>query len=499
MKQSSLEKEIESLLLQNYVPATVLVDKNLQVIKFYGNTSDYLLPSQGDAEMPLKDLVRADLLHEVELLISKVQKEKKPFKKENVEFHSSEIVAKVNIAVVPVTSTLPDSYFLIMFQPSDAQKYDAISTNTSNDISNSTQRNKKISEQEIEEREEKFRALMQNAFDVITIFNYDGTITYQSESIEKVLGYTAAERVGKNIFKNSTVLPEDRSIEKRLFQKCIDNPYNIFRSEFRMVAKDGTIKIMEVSCVNLANNSNVRGIIKSYRDVTEQRLIQRQKEDFIGVASHELKTPVTSIKAYTQILHETLVTKNDSESAGILLKMENQIDRLTNLINDLLDVTKINEGKLKLKKEPINLNELVEQIADDMQMTTKRHTIIMNQQAIPTIIADPEKISQVLINFISNAIKYSPTSNQIIINTFLSENDKSVIVSVQDFGIGISKEMQKNIFKRFFRLKDEATRTYPGLGLGLFISAEIVKRHKGKIWVESASNKGAKFYFSLPM
>jgi PAS domain S-box-containing protein len=504
MKYPDLEKEIENLLLLNYVPASILLDKDFQIIKFYGPTSQYLLPYSGEASIPLEKMVRSGLLQEVELLIAKVKNENTSNKKQNIEFDLNGILTKVDIGVIPIRAASSDSHFLVSFQSSESQNNHGIIANQLSDSETKSlfdkdlkQKDNTINEQDLEEREEKFRALMQNAFDVITIFNYDGTITYQSDSIEKVLGYTAAERIGKNIFVDSTVFPEDRGIEKKLFQKCLDTPYNIFRDEFRMVAKDGSLKIMEVSCVNLAHNSNVRGIIKNYRDVTEKRLMDKQKEDFIGVASHELKTPVTSIKAYTQILHENLTSKNDLESAGILLKMENQINRLTNLINDLLDVTKINEGKLKLKKEELDINELIKHIADDMQMTTKRHTINLDLQKVAPIQADHEKISQVLVNFISNAIKYSPSSNQINIKSLVNAND--VTVSVQDFGIGISKEIHKNLFKRFFRFKDESTRTFPGLGLGLYISAEIIKRHQGKIWAESAPNEGASFCFTLPI
>jgi len=355
---------------------------------------------------------------------------------------------------------------------------------------------RKFKEQIKEENEERFQALVQNSFDVITVFNYDGTITYQSDSLERVLGYKAEERIGKNLFKESLVHPEDREIEKHLFQKCIDTPYVYIRSEFRMKYKEDGYKIMEVGCINLANNSSIHGIIKFYRDITERRMVEKQKEEFIGVASHELKTPVTSIKAYTQILYDTLKEKKDDESAELLLKMDKQIDRLTTLIKDLLDVTKITEGQLLLKRENFDINELIREVVNEIQLTTKRHKLIVNLQNIKPIKADRERTSQVLINLLSNAIKYSPQADKVIISSSASE--KEVTVCVKDFGIGINKEMQKKLFKRFFRVSDEITSTFPGLGLGLFISSEIVKNQKGRIWVESTPKKGCTFCFALP-
>jgi len=355
---------------------------------------------------------------------------------------------------------------------------------------------RKFKEQLILENEERFKALVQNSFDVITVFNPDGTITYQSESIERVLGYTAKERLGENIFEKSVVHPEDREAEKKLFERCLEEPSKYIQGELRMLHKDGRYRIMEVGCINLINNSSVHGIIKNYRDITKRREIEKQKEEFIGVASHELKTPVTSIKAYAQILHDTLMEKHDYVSADLLLRMDHQIDRLTTLISDLLDVTKITEGQLVLKHEPYDLTELINEIVTDLQMTTKRHQIIKNLQPLKPLTGDKERTAQVIVNLLSNAIKYSPNADKIIVKTSSTENE--VTVSIQDFGIGITSEMQKKLFRRFFRVTDETTSTFPGLGLGLFIATEIVRKQHGRIWVESAPKEGSTFCFTLP-
>jgi two-component system, chemotaxis family, CheB/CheR fusion protein len=355
---------------------------------------------------------------------------------------------------------------------------------------------RKFKEQLIRENEERFRSLVQSSFDVITVFNVDGTVTYQSDSIEKVLGYSQKERLGSNIFDQSIVHPDDREIEKELFRKCIEKPLEHHMSEFRMVHKDGSYRIMEVGCTNLINNSSIHGIIKNYRDITERKMIEKQKEEFIGIASHELKTPVTTIKGYAEILQSMMLEKGDSYSADILSRMDHQIDRLTTLIKDLLDVTRITEGQLQLKKEEFDLIELINEVAEDLQITTKKHEIVKKLEKTKPVKADRERISQVLVNLLSNAIKYSPQADKIIIQTSARENE--LTISVQDFGIGISNEMQKRLFRRFFRVTDGTVSTFPGLGLGLFIATEIVNTHHGRMWVESAPNEGAKFCFTLP-
>jgi signal transduction histidine kinase len=176
--------------------------------------------------------------------------------------------------------------------------------------------------------------------------------------------------------------------------------------------------------------------------------------------------------------------------------MDNQINKLTSLIKDLLDVTKITEGKLILQEEEFDVNELVKEVVDDLQVTAKKHRIIQELADLEPIIGDKERIAQVLVNLISNAVKYSPDANKIIVKTSMVNGE--IMVCVQDFGIGISKDMQKKLFQRFFRVVDDSTRTFPGLGLGLFISTEIIKRQNGRIWVESAPGKGSSFCFTLP-
>ena len=352
------------------------------------------------------------------------------------------------------------------------------------------------SEELLKANEERLRLVIQNAFDIITIYSAEGDIIYESDSIEEILGYKPAERVDKNIFLDTIVHPDDKEKKQKMFTDSLANPGKDIKSEFRLLHKDGKYRIMEAVCINLLQDFKIQGIIANYRDVTERRMLEKQKEQFIGIASHELKTPVTSIKGYVQILEQMFAATDNNDAVDMLRKMDNQINRLTNLIKDLLDVTQIGEGILKLKKDHFDINELIEEVTSEIQPTALKHTIIKELQPCNIIIADKEKIRQVLINLISNGIKYSPNADSIIIR---SQSDaEAVIVSVEDFGIGMSEDTQLKIFNRFFRDKDPAITTFPGLGLGLYIAAEIVKNHKGKIWVKSTKNIGSEFFFSLP-
>ena len=181
----------------------------------------------------------------------------------------------------------------------------------------------------------------------------------------------------------------------------------------------------------------------------------------------------------------------------MLEKMETQLMRLNKLVSDLLDVSKIRAGKLDYAEETIDIDALVHDIADTMQQFSTTHTITIHGASHAHIIGDSDRLGQVFTNLISNAVKYSPQPKQVDIYITVSQN--TVTVSVRDYGVGIPKEHQQKIFDRFYRVPDVHDKPSPGLGMGLYISSEIVKRHGGRLWVESAENKGATFFISLPV
>jgi two-component system sensor histidine kinase VicK len=231
-------------------------------------------------------------------------------------------------------------------------------------------------------------------------------------------------------------------------------------------------------------------------DVTKQKQLERQKDDFFAIASHELKTPVTTIKAYAQIAESMLEKKGDEETLGMIKRMSTQVNKLTALIGNLLDFTKIQKGKLKYNEVFFDFNELVKEAIDEMQKTSGTHDIKNNSGESANIFGDKDKLSQVLNNLISNAIKYSPKADRIIVSTELQK--EGIELSVQDIGIGISSEKQKNVFEQFYRVYGDSQSTFPGMGIGLYICSEIITRQGGKIWVESIIDKGSTFYIWLP-
>ncbi len=226
-------------------------------------------------------------------------------------------------------------------------------------------------------------------------------------------------------------------------------------------------------------------------------LKEKQKNDFISLASHELKTPVTSVKAYAQVLEKRFSKAGDGESAELIKKMDAQLDKLTSLIGDLLDASKIESGKLQFHKNLFDFNDVVKEVVEEMQRTTVKHKIHLELGETKSIYGDRDRIGQVLVNLLTNAIKYSPNADKIIVRSVAKKDE--IMLSVKDFGIGISPDGITRVFEQFYRVTSNEEEVFPGMGLGLYVSSEIVKRHHGKIWVESEKGKGSTFYFTLPL
>jgi two-component system, chemotaxis family, CheB/CheR fusion protein len=258
------------------------------------------------------------------------------------------------------------------------------------------------------------------------------------------------------------------------------------------------IRVMQLNARKIIQKNNYPPmILLAIEDITEKKQLERQKDDFISIASHELRTPVTSMKIYAQMLQKHPLITSDKKAADMLSKLDLQMNRLTELVASFMNVYKMGSGKLRLNKTTFSLEKLIAESVANFQYTVSSHVVEHDQMVKANIYADRNRISQVLVNIISNAIKYSPDGDTVIVR--LSKKAGEVTVSVEDFGMGIPKTDQTRIYERFFRAKGKKEGKVPGLGLGLYISAEIVKQHGGKLWVDSTEGKGSTFYFTLPL
>jgi len=226
----------------------------------------------------------------------------------------------------------------------------------------------------------------------------------------------------------------------------------------------------------------------------EVKALNEKKDEFIGLASHELKTPLTSITGYLQILSRM---NADEKVSRFVNKTLQQVKKLNTLVSDLLDVSKIEAGKLQLLSEPFDARTALDEAIELVQHSYNTHQIVLNTDVSHLVVhGDPNRIEQVIINLLTNAIKYSPMANRV--EVVLNHTQHEVTIGVKDYGIGINPEKFSQLFSRFYRV-EELNPNISGLGIGLYISHEIVSRHNGKLWVESELNKGSTFWFSIPL
>lgn len=265
-----------------------------------------------------------------------------------------------------------------------------------------------------------------------------------------------------------------------------------FVDEFRLKLKDGQYHWHLGRLVPLIENGRINLWIGTNTNIDFQKSNEIKKDEFLSIASHELKTPLTSIKAFNQLM---IRAKSEDKLAAFISKSSENILRLERLIDDLLDVTKINAGKMIYTMKPFNFRKMLEESIENVQHTTS-HDIILEHAADIEYVGDVFRLEQVIHNFLTNAIKYSPKALRILVNA-VDENEH-LVVSVQDFGIGIPEEALGKLFERYYRADNTAMR-FEGLGLGLYISSEILKRHQGSFWIESKEGYGSTFFFQLPI
>jgi signal transduction histidine kinase/CheY-like chemotaxis protein len=239
------------------------------------------------------------------------------------------------------------------------------------------------------------------------------------------------------------------------------------------------------------------GRLVVYTDITEQRELDRQRADFLTVAAHELRTPLTPLSMYLQSI-ERRVARGQLIGQDLITKARRQVERLGRLVEDLLDISRLESRRMQIGVSDVELNDLVDDVVADTRAQTRHHQIVFHRTGSAVLVqGDRERLEQVLVNLMANAIKYSPQGGQIRVSVERTMREASV--SVQDPGIGIPPEEQPRLFQRFFRAANATTRNYGGLGIGLFVAHEIVRRHGGRFEVTSEMGRGSTFTFHLPL
>jgi len=355
-----------------------------------------------------------------------------------------------------------------------------------------------------DEKQAILAAIVDSSDDAIVSKTLDGIITSWNNAAQRMFGYTEPEAIGKHI---SIIIPQERLQEEKVIIENIRAGKKVNHFETVRRAKDGSeINISLTVSPVLNQHGRVIGASKVARDITQKIQLEKQqklfteklqelnnyKDEFMAMASHELKTPLTVIKANLQILEHQM---QSDPNINFINKTLSSVNKLSDLINSLLDVSKIQSGKLQLNISKFDLNVLLAETIENIQATTPKHKIIFEKSNQLIANADRERIEQVIINLLTNAAKYSPYTKEIFVEAYTKNSN--IEVCVKDSGMGIPQEDREKIFTRFYRVQGIAS-TYSGSGIGLYISSEIIKRHGGKMWVESNVGKGSHFYFSVP-
>ena len=317
-----------------------------------------------------------------------------------------------------------------------------------------------------------------------------GIISYVNEICCRDFGKTREELRGEGW--QSFVHPDDLPICIRAWSYALsqNSEYSV---QFRLRMADGQYKWHLGKAIPLIESGELKMWMGTNTNIDIQKSNEQRKDEFLAIASHELKTPLTSIKAFNQLMKRS---KDPKKLQGFVEKSASQIFRLEQLITDLLDVTKINSGNMTFEKDAFQFSEIIATAVQTVQAMSPDHELLLENSIDVSYHGDRLRIEQVLMNFLTNAVKYSPNGGKVIITGKIQSDN--IVVSVQDFGIGIAEFEMQRLFERYYRVDNEDLR-YEGLGLGLFICSEILKAHHGSFWLESKLEVGSTFYFRLPL
>lgn len=343
---------------------------------------------------------------------------------------------------------------------------------------------------QLKESESRFRFLLNAIPQQVWTAQPDGILDYVNDVVSKDFGFNSEEIIGYGWQK--FIHPDDlpQALQRWLSALSSGQEYLV---EFRLLFADGNYRWHLGRAVPLKENDEVVLWLGTNTDIDLQKNNEQKKDEFLSIASHELKTPLTSIKAFNQLMNRTLDTDKVKSFIG---KSADHISRLERLISDLLDVTKINAGKLEYNMQPFNFKQLLIDSIENVKHISPNHEVVLQNAVDFTIVGDHFRLEQVMNNFLTNAVKYSPNGKTVLVNSKIEDNH--VMVSVKDFGIGIAPSHIEKLFDRYYRV-DNTSMRFEGLGLGLFISSEIVIRHHGTCWIESEQDKGSTFYFKIPL
>ena len=349
---------------------------------------------------------------------------------------------------------------------------------------------------------DRLRIVVESIADAVFVCDAAGKITLVNKAGLVLIGAEHVEAVGMLADYLSTLQPRSLDghpvpLQELAISQALRSEVVLDRQEIGVHPLTHRRVDLLVSAAPLRDGENrVVGAVEVVRDITELRELDRMKDEFLGVAAHELKTPVTITKGYSQVLLHS--AQNLSQPQRRMLEsIDRGADRIDNLVSDLLDLVRLQSEGLRLHRDRINLAELAEEVVDRIAAMAPRHRLRLVQKEPVVVQGDRRRLEQVLETLLDNALRYSPGGGDVDLS--VSVADTAAVVTVRDYGVGIPADRQARIGQRFYRAHTGTPYDYGGMGVGLYIAREIVERHGGRLWFESEEGKGSTFHFSLPL
>jgi PAS domain S-box-containing protein len=402
-------------------------------------------------------------------------------------------------------------------------------------------------EKALKETENRYRIIVENTHDVIMLTNFDGCISYLSPSCESIFGYKPEELIGEKL---RIAYPDDVGLLEKNFSYAIQNNSS-FNIQYRIKTKSGDTKWIYHASTPIMKDKKVEMYLNVLRDITDIKNLENEltqkvtileesehatlnimddlkitleelqqsqfvikdqnvqlqklnkiKSNFLNITSHELRTPMAAVKGYIQMMLKGnlgTISNEQKKALDIIVRNTNRLERL---IQDILDISRLESGTMKFITKKTDVIKMVNEVAETMQVSADLKGIKINAETgvdVPELIIDKDRITQVIVNLVNNALKFSPNDSKIDIKA--SKEKEDVVFEVRDFGRGIPKEHHKKIFQSFYQVDSDADTKFGGAGLGLAICYGIVFAHGGRIWVESTGKpgEGSTFRFTLPV
>ena len=338
-------------------------------------------------------------------------------------------------------------------------------------------------------------AVIKSIAEGLLVVDSSGNVIMMNPAAEKLLGVSKKDKIGRPVMENLR--------DEQLVSLVKNTPGSGGREIELISREDETKKILRASSAVIENeNGHTVGMVSVLSDITKQKELDQLKSNFVASVSHELRTPLVAIeKSITLILSNAAgpISQNQEQFLSIA---ERNLKRLSLLINDLLDLSKLEAGKMELLRELCSIENIIDEALKSFETWASTKSIRMEKNIhgpISDLYADPNKINQVLNNLVGNAIKFTPNNGSIIIEASFDNENKEIKVIVQDTGSGIAQGDLKKVFDKFYQAAGKSHSEIIGTGIGLSIAKEIVELHCGRIWAESEQGQGAKFIFTLPL